>query len=51
MNIEHHITELEKRIESIEKEPTKGWIGKVSKSVKIKRIERKIKSLRRELEK
>lgn len=49
MNKEHHIQELEAAIEHIKKEPVKSWIGHVSKSYKIKKIEKKIKSLKKEL--
>jgi hypothetical protein len=47
MNKEHHIQELEKAIEHIEKEPIKSWIHKMSKSYKIRKIERKIQSLKK----
>lgn len=45
MNKEHHILELKKKIEHIEKEPIRHWLGKVTKLVKIKKLEKKIKSL------
>ena len=48
MNKEHHIKELEMRIEQIRKEPIKGWLGKISKSYKVKKIRQKINSLRKE---
>ena len=51
MNKQHHITELEKKIEKIEKEGSKTWFGRVSKSVKVRRIQNKIDSLKKELEK
>jgi hypothetical protein len=47
MNKEHHIQELEKAIEHIKKEPIKSWIHKMSKSYKIRKIERKIQSLKK----
>jgi hypothetical protein len=47
MNNKHHIQELENAIEHIKKEPIKGWIGKISKALKIKKIERKIQSLKK----
>ena len=51
MNKQHHIEELEKKIEHIETEGGKTWFGRVSKSVKVRRIQKKINSLRKELEK
>lgn len=48
MNREHHIKELEMKIEHIRKEPIKGWLGKISKSYKVKKIQQKINSLRKE---
>ena len=48
MNKEHHIQELEMAIEHIKKEPVKGWIHKMSKSIKIRKIERKIQSLKKQ---
>lgn len=48
MNREHHIKELEIAIEHIKKEPIKSWIHKMSKALKVKKIERKIQSLRKE---
>jgi hypothetical protein len=47
MNKEHHIKELEMKIEHIKNEPVKGWIRKMSKSYKVKKIEQKIQSLRK----
>jgi hypothetical protein len=47
MNREHHIRVLEKAIERIKKEPIRWWIGKVTKSYKIKKIQKKIDSLRK----
>ncbi len=47
MNREHHIKELEMKIERIRKEPVKGWLGKISKSMKVRKIEKKIRSLRK----
>ena len=47
MNKEHHIQELEKAIEHYKKEPIKSWIHKMSKSYKIRKIERKIQSLKK----
>jgi hypothetical protein len=35
------------KIEHIRKEPIKGWLGKITKSVKIRRIEKKIRSLQK----
>jgi predicted RNase H-like nuclease (RuvC/YqgF family) len=49
MNKKHHIEELEAAIERIKKEPASSWIGKLGKSIKIQKIERKIKSLKKEL--
>lgn len=49
MNKEHHIKELESAIDHIKKEPIKGWIGKMSKAYKIRKIQKKIDSLRKEL--
>lgn len=50
MNKEHHIQELEMAIEHIRKEPIKSWLGKVSKAYKIKKIKKKIESLKKERE-
>ncbi len=47
MNKEHHIQELERKIKEIEKEPVRYWLGKITKAVKIKKIERKIRSLKK----
>ena len=47
MNREHHIKELEMKIEHIRKEPIKGWLGKISKSYKVKKIQQKINSLKK----
>lgn len=47
MNKEHHIQELQMKIDHIRKEPIKGWLGKISKSVKIRKIEKKIRSLQK----
>lgn len=47
MNKEHHIQELEMAIEHIKKEPIKSWLGKVSKAYKIKKIKKKIESLKK----
>jgi cell fate (sporulation/competence/biofilm development) regulator YmcA (YheA/YmcA/DUF963 family) len=49
MNKQHHIEELEAAIEHIKKEPVSSWIGKLGKSYKIKKIEKKIQSLKKEL--
>lgn len=49
MNKENHIKELQSAIDHIKKEPVKGWIGRMSKSYKISKIEKKIKSLKKEL--
>lgn len=48
MNKEHHIQELEMAIEHIKKEPIKSWIGKMSKAIKIRKIEKKIQSLKKQ---
>ena len=48
MNREHHIKELEMAIEHIKKEPLKSWLGKLKKAVKIRKIKKKIESLRKE---
>jgi len=50
MNKQHHIQELEMAIEHIRKEPIKSWLGKVSKAYKIKKIKKKIESLKKERE-
>lgn len=50
MNKLNHIKELEMAIEHIKKEPVKGWIARMGKSYKIRKIERKIDSLRKELD-
>lgn len=47
MNKEHHIKELEWAIEDIKKQPVKSWLGKVTKAYKIKKIQKKIDSLRK----
>ena len=47
MNHEHHIQELEKKIEHIKNEPIKGWIGSLAKAIKIKKIQNKIRSLKK----
>ena len=47
MNKQHHIKELEMKTEHIRKEPVKGWLGRISKSVKVRKIEKKIRSLRK----
>jgi|CryBogDrversion2_1035201.scaffolds.fasta_scaffold574741_1 hypothetical protein len=49
MNREHHIQELEAAIEHIAKEPAKGWLHGITKSLKVKKIEMKIKSLRKKI--
>jgi hypothetical protein len=49
MNKQHHIQVLEKAIEHIKNEPVKGWIGKITKSMKIRKIEKKIRLLKKEL--
>ena len=48
MNREHHIQQLEMAIEHIKKEPIKGWLGKISKSIKIRKVEKKIQSLKKQ---
>jgi hypothetical protein len=48
MNKQHHIKELEEAIEHIKKEPAQNWIGKLGKSIKIKKIEMKIQSLKKD---
>ena len=48
MNKKHHIEELEMAIEHIKKEPIKSWLGKVSKAYKIKKIKKKIESLKKD---
>ena len=47
MNIEHHIQELEASIQHIKNEPIKSWLHKVSKSIKIRKIQKKIDSLKK----
>ena len=49
MNKEHHIQELEMAIEHIKKEPIKSWLHKISKSYKIRKIEKKIQSLKKQM--
>jgi hypothetical protein len=49
MNKENHIKELERVINDIKKEPAKGWIGGISKYFVIRKIERKIKSLKKDI--
>lgn len=49
MNIQHHIEELNHAIEKIKNEPVKGWIHKIAKSIKVRKIQRKIDSLKKEL--
>jgi hypothetical protein len=49
MNKENHIKELEMAIEHIKKEPVKGWIARMGKSYRIRKIEKKIQSLKKEL--
>ena len=36
-------------IEHIRKEPVKSWLGKVSKALKVKKIKKKIQSLKKGL--
>ena len=48
MNTQHHIQELERSIEHIRQEPIKGWLHKVSKSIKIRKIQKKIESLKKQ---
>ena len=48
MNKQHRIEELEAAIEHIKKEPVQSWIGKLGKSYKIRKIERKIQSLKKD---
>lgn len=49
MNIEHHIQELEHAIDHIKNEPPKGWLHKLSKSIKVRKIQKKIDSLKKEI--
>lgn len=49
MNKINHIKELEMAIEQIKKEPVKGWIARMGKHWKIKKIENKIQSLKKEI--
>jgi len=49
MNIKHHIEELENKIEHIKNEPVKNWIHGISKKLKIRKIENKIKSLKKNI--
>lgn len=48
MNVEHHIQELEMKIKHIKEEPIKGWMGHITKAMKVKKIETKIKSLKKQ---
>ena len=47
MNNKNHIEELEKRIKHIKEEPIRNWIHGISKKLKIRKIENKIKSLKK----
>jgi hypothetical protein len=47
MNKNNHIKELESAITRIANEPTKNWIHKISKSIKVKKIKRKIEDLKK----
>ena len=47
MNKEHHIQELESTIERIKKEPVSNWFGKITKYSKIRKIRKKILSLKK----
>lgn len=49
MNTQHHIEELERAIEHIKKEPIKSWIHKISKSIKVRKIRKKIDSLKKQI--
>jgi hypothetical protein len=49
MNKEHHIKELEMAIEHIKNEPIKSWVHKVAKAIKVRKIERKIQSLKKSI--
>ncbi len=49
MNIKHHIEELERKVEKIKSEPVKNWIFGITKKIKIKSIQNKIKSLKKKL--
>ena len=51
MNHEHHIQELRMQIEHLKKEPVQNWFGKMAKSVKVRNIEKKIKSLEKTIKK
>lgn len=41
----HHIQELQSAISKLKREPAQKWSGKISKSAKIKILEKKIHSL------
>lgn len=47
MNTRHHIEELQRAIEHIKSEPTKNWLHKISKSIKVQKIRRKINELKK----
>lgn len=49
MNTQHHIDELRAKIHQIEQEPIKGWLHRITKLAKVKKIERKIRSLEKSL--
>lgn len=49
MNKENHIQELEHAIDHIKNEPVKGWLHKLAKSIKVRKIQRKIDSLKKEM--
>ena len=49
MNKQNHIKELESAIEHIKKESVQNWIGKLGKYHKIRKIEKKIQSLKKQI--
>jgi hypothetical protein len=51
MNHQHHIEELKKQIEIIKKEPFGNIFKKISKSMRVRNIRKKISSLEKELKK
>lgn len=47
MNTQHHIEELERAIDHIKNEPVKNWLHKISKSIKVRKIQKKIDDLKK----
>ncbi len=49
MNHENHLQELRMKLEHMQKEPPQNWIGKWAKAIQVKKIERKIRNLEKEI--